>query len=306
MDRKKRIYLASPFFNEEQVKRVNLIRDHLMENGIDVYSPMHDSKFKLGPNPGIEQAKKVFDDNVDNILNSDIVVAIMDDNDTGTYFEVGVATSKSIKVIKVVFDADSLSEDNRSLVSDFKSTVEYRYVNDSSTLLISKSDGTYRLKRLVELINKIPFRYPNVLYIIPSGGGTPDKYTNDAINLLEKYSATTFSPDSEYDLTVLDAHSSLPLHIIDKILSSSDYVILDRKDRYVLPAVLWGMAYYRGVPVIAVGKESSSNLMLQPSTTYNAKDYQDAIDFIISTKYKFNLDVIKYRGTGLLGKEEVI
>lgn len=119
------IYLAGPFFNEEQLALIEKIRNFLQENGFCVFSPFHDTG---GPKKPInlwteDELEKVFTENVCHIGSSDLVVSVTEyrgvilhvENwagdcdagekksitlpDVGTVFEIGYAYSKDIPVI---------------------------------------------------------------------------------------------------------------------------------------------------------------------------------------------------------------
>jgi nucleoside 2-deoxyribosyltransferase len=91
-ERHTKVYLAGPFFNLPQRWLVEEARNHLLDQGLDVFSPLHD--VGLGGDPmGI--AKK----DLDALEASDCVLALLDGADPGTVFEVGYAISKKIPVI---------------------------------------------------------------------------------------------------------------------------------------------------------------------------------------------------------------
>ena len=89
-NRKEKIYLASPFFNEEQLERVERIRNKLVSEGFDVYSPKDDAGI-LRPDSTTEQRSKVYESNVIAISTCDLVFAITDGKDVGTIWEAGYA-----------------------------------------------------------------------------------------------------------------------------------------------------------------------------------------------------------------------
>lgn len=91
------VYLASPFFNEEQVNRVNKVKATLTELGYRVYSPKDELVCKANPTP--EEAKHVFEQNCINIIKADVVVAITDGKDIGTIWEAGFAYGNFIPVV---------------------------------------------------------------------------------------------------------------------------------------------------------------------------------------------------------------
>ena len=87
-----KIYLASPFFNETELKHVEQIETILRLEGHTVFSPRENQlpQFELG---SFEWRTNVFRNDINHIKWADCVVAIVSDNydDTGTSFEVGYA-----------------------------------------------------------------------------------------------------------------------------------------------------------------------------------------------------------------------
>ena len=91
-DGRLRVYLAGPFFNEEQVERINYIEDLLDKLNFDVFSPRQASK--ITPNATKQDMIDTFEGNVSHINEADFVLAILDSNDSGTLFECGYAYEK--------------------------------------------------------------------------------------------------------------------------------------------------------------------------------------------------------------------
>lgn len=87
-----KFYLASPFFNEEELKHVNHIESMLRLEGHTVFSPREQQlpEFEFG---SFEWRTNVFRNDINHIKWADAVIAILADNydDTGTAFEVGYA-----------------------------------------------------------------------------------------------------------------------------------------------------------------------------------------------------------------------
>lgn len=97
--RKPRIYLASPFFNEKQIERIEGVEEALDNLGFDVFSPR---KVKYSEEFGtFEWRDKVYRTNVEHIQRADFVVAIYDEEDSGTMWEIGYAIASFKKVIVV-------------------------------------------------------------------------------------------------------------------------------------------------------------------------------------------------------------
>ena len=94
-----RVYLASPFFNEKQIERIEGVEEALADLGIDVFSPR---KVKYHEEFGTKEWRdKVYKTNVENIQRADFVVAIYDEEDSGTMWEIGYAIASFKKVIVV-------------------------------------------------------------------------------------------------------------------------------------------------------------------------------------------------------------
>lgn len=92
-----RIYLAGPGFDDEQLRVIHNLEELLEDKlGFEVYSPFRDG-ITLKPNSSMEDRDKVFEENVNEIYKSDILIAISDTRDTGTIFEQGVFYSKWMK-----------------------------------------------------------------------------------------------------------------------------------------------------------------------------------------------------------------
>lgn len=87
-----KIYLASPFFNDKEIKRVELMETILRAKGLNVFSPRENQlpELELG---SFEWRTNVFRNDIHHIMWADAVVAIIDDNygDTGTAWEIGYA-----------------------------------------------------------------------------------------------------------------------------------------------------------------------------------------------------------------------
>ena len=84
-----KLYLASPFFNDEQVEREERIKKKLRDLGITVLSP---KEFCFcPPDASDELREKVFADNINHINEADAVFAITNGKDMGTIFEAGYA-----------------------------------------------------------------------------------------------------------------------------------------------------------------------------------------------------------------------
>lgn len=108
----KKVYLASPFFNEDEVQRMEKVRDILRNKGFDVFVPNEHQ------NPALEFGtrewrKATFESDVAGIDNADCVVAIISQgnyDDSGTAWEIGYsyATGKPVVVINTTGETINL------------------------------------------------------------------------------------------------------------------------------------------------------------------------------------------------------
>ena len=99
----KKIYLAAPFFNENEIARVDKVKKILRDKGLDVFVPMEhqNPQFEFG---SMEWRKATFKNDVDHIDWADLVVAIIANgnyDDSGTAWELGYAYATNKPVILV-------------------------------------------------------------------------------------------------------------------------------------------------------------------------------------------------------------
>ena len=84
-----KVYLASPFFNDEQVEREERVKKKLRDFGVTVLSP---KEFCFcPPDASDELREKTFKDNLKHIKEADAIFAITNGKDMGTIFEAGFA-----------------------------------------------------------------------------------------------------------------------------------------------------------------------------------------------------------------------
>lgn len=132
-----KVYIASPFFNETQLNRVKYIEKELTENNIPFFSPRSVQFFK---EDGTFDGEKIFQNDVDQLNNADVIVALIDDKDMGTSFEIGYAHAKGKRIILVLFE-EHISQTNIMLACAgpivnytnvikeyYKENTEYRYI----------------------------------------------------------------------------------------------------------------------------------------------------------------------------------
>ena len=96
------IYIAAPFFNEAQVELVDAIEQALDLNGIEYYSPRSEGVLmNMSPEEKKARMKYIFDKNVQMLNECDTVVAVIDNYDTGTVWEIGYAFAKEKRIITI-------------------------------------------------------------------------------------------------------------------------------------------------------------------------------------------------------------
>jgi nucleoside 2-deoxyribosyltransferase len=96
-----KIYLAGPFFNDEQQAILRIVGGRLEVAGHQVYYPMH--YMILRPNASDEERGKVFRENKQKICSADMIVAVLDHKDQGTTWEMGFAHGITKPTIAVYY-----------------------------------------------------------------------------------------------------------------------------------------------------------------------------------------------------------
>lgn len=97
LSKKYDFYLASPFFNDEQIKREENIKKTLRGYGFTVYAPREHGI--VGSLASQEAVTSTFNSNVEAINNSRMVLAITDGKDMGTIWEAGYAYGNNIPIV---------------------------------------------------------------------------------------------------------------------------------------------------------------------------------------------------------------
>ena len=89
------VYIASPFFNDAQTRRLEYVKEILDDKQIRYFSPKDESLFV----PGVTTPEEVFNSNMTALDVTSLLVCITDDKDTGTIFEAGYCSAKGIPII---------------------------------------------------------------------------------------------------------------------------------------------------------------------------------------------------------------
>lgn len=90
-------YIASPFFNEEQLERVKFIEESLKKTGFEYFSPRLDTYVK--PDSNQSEREVAFRDNLRGIENADFIIVVTDGKDVGTMFEAGYAFNECTPIL---------------------------------------------------------------------------------------------------------------------------------------------------------------------------------------------------------------
>lgn len=129
----KKIYLASPFFNQTELERVDKVKEILDAKGLEVFSPKEhqNPEYEFG---SIEWRKATFKNDVDHIDWCDVVVAIISQgnyDDSGTAWELGYAyaTGKPVIVINLTGETINLmiADSLHALITSYEELKSYDF-----------------------------------------------------------------------------------------------------------------------------------------------------------------------------------
>lgn len=84
------VYIAAPFFNEKQVKVVKDIENVLEMHEIKYFSPRKEGVIKENNSLNLED---IYKSNIKHLEGCNFMIAVIDDYDTGTTWELGYFTS---------------------------------------------------------------------------------------------------------------------------------------------------------------------------------------------------------------------
>lgn len=104
------IYIAGPFFTPAQYKKIDMIEALFELKKIKYYSPR--SEGILATQNDLEKQRNrkiIFNKNIYNIDNCEIIVAVIDDRDAGTMWEMGYAYARDKRIITVSFESYGLN-----------------------------------------------------------------------------------------------------------------------------------------------------------------------------------------------------
>ena len=86
-----KIYLAGPFFSEKQINLIEKIESEFDKYGFDYFSPRKSGGVisHLSLEDRTRESKKIYDSNIREMVNANVLFAIIDGRDTGTVYEMG-------------------------------------------------------------------------------------------------------------------------------------------------------------------------------------------------------------------------
>ena len=97
-----KVYLAGPFFTPAQAQTMQTLEDMLQQcKEIHAFSPRQTGIVlkDLTPDERAVRAKEVYTINVNMLDWCDVVLAVIDDRDTGTIWEMGYAAAKGKRIV---------------------------------------------------------------------------------------------------------------------------------------------------------------------------------------------------------------
>lgn len=123
-----KVYIAAPFFNEEQVAIVQSVEDKLISLDIDFFSPRSEGVLKDMTKEQQQKSKrKIFDSNIKNMNECSHMIACAEHKDSGTIFEMGYFRAQKKPIIiyieKIKLLNVMLAESAFSVCTD----IEYLY-----------------------------------------------------------------------------------------------------------------------------------------------------------------------------------
>ena len=93
------IYIAAPFFNSDQVARLEAVKAALDKIKIAYYSPKDESLYVPGQTTPLE----ILEANIQALESCDLLVCITDDRDPGTFFEAGWCFANKVPIVYIWF-----------------------------------------------------------------------------------------------------------------------------------------------------------------------------------------------------------
>lgn len=258
-----KIYLASSWFTPNTRDILDRLERMLsFRSDVSLYSPRRDGVM-LPPNQkhDTKLREKIFQENIDHILNADLVFANIDSqdsyNDPGTIYEVGYAMANNIPVIGFATSDKNISSRFKGILDGFK----YIILNyeDIDEVLSSYEKSEELRRKKVLFVGSGDSNVDNKLasYIIESGASL--RWVNE--NHDEVYSR------------------------IDEIFKDVQYMIAVIDDRKTIVSWMIGQAYARGIPVVTYSNYNFGiNVMLLISVLTHIRGTDELVAFLQQVK----------------------
>lgn len=128
----KKVYLASPFFNDKEIERMETVKNILRDKGLDVFAPFEHQNEHLEFG-SMEWREATFKSDMDAIYECDVMVAILDGNmmDSGTAFECGVCHQIGKPLVVVNLENKEINlmiaQSLHAVISSFEELEEYDF-----------------------------------------------------------------------------------------------------------------------------------------------------------------------------------
>ncbi|EKF52348.1 nucleoside 2-deoxyribosyltransferase [Lactococcus garvieae] len=138
-----KVYLAAPFFSDNQIQKVEQLEEALSKNETvaSYFSPMRCQRPEGLPDE-VEEftpvwAKATMENDVKEVEAADVIVAILDydgqDTDSGTAWELGYAIAKGMPTYLVRFEEEGpgnimLTERNTAFFTDADQVAQYDFL----------------------------------------------------------------------------------------------------------------------------------------------------------------------------------
>lgn len=95
-----KVYIAAPFFNEDQLRIVESIENELYLLRVKYFSPRSKGVLKdMSKEEQKKTKKEIYDSNIDEMNNCTHMIACVEYKDTGTTFEIGYYASSNKPII---------------------------------------------------------------------------------------------------------------------------------------------------------------------------------------------------------------
>ena len=94
----KKIYIAGPFFNPAEIKVIEEIKKTCENAELEYYSPKDEMLYN-SKTDSPEKATECFNSNIEAMNNNDFMVAVIDNHDAGTLFEMGYFYAKYKRIL---------------------------------------------------------------------------------------------------------------------------------------------------------------------------------------------------------------